>query len=391
MSGRNVGLVVLIILAGLLVTSYHQGPLQSWRWVGRDLGEGVRAAIGHPERLKDIRAVRPWEHWRITECSTRELDAAGLAALVIDNPTGQVTVASSPGAGSVHLDVIRYEATWYDSREVERVVTVRTKVYPAECFPTGVLGHVLLRVPARTGRRVPEVRLLRPQAAQLALATTRAGGTLTLQVTGTEAAWEQSRLDLHLVVPKDLALRIREVSGQAAVQDVSGPLQVQSVSGDINLNGGSSVRATSVSGGIRLRGAAGKVSVTSTSGDLQLEGLSGPVTATTLSGDLRLLDYRGAEAGLRTTTGTAFVSISRPFGGKLFAQAVSGDLSVQLPAGSNCSTDLASLSGKVSYGLPGSRDIVDEHKVRGRLGSGRGRVQLRTLSGDIDLWEYVPE
>jgi DUF4097 and DUF4098 domain-containing protein YvlB len=63
----------------------------------------------------------------------------------------------------------------------------------------------------------------------------------------------------------------------------------------------------------------------------------------------------------------------------------SGDVTVRLPEGVGAMVDLDTASGDFTLELPLELARKDEGNIRGKLGDGRGRLQIDTGSGDISL------
>jgi len=134
-------------------------------------------------------------------------------------------------------------------------------------------------------------------------------------------------------------------------KDYRGKLNVTSVSADLDV-------ADHAYEGLAL---------STTSGSMRVTGVSGDISARSVSGDLAI----------------AFAAANR----KLDAQSTSGRVTVRLPADASFALDAHSTSGSVTCRFPivvgdssnggGSRALI------GTVGTGSGRVAVRTVSGDI--------
>ncbi len=159
----------------------------------------------------------------------------------------------------------------------------------------------------------------------------------------------------------------------------------------IKLPRGVHLKAASVSGDVRAEGLRGRVSVASVSGSIRLDDVEGPeVEARSVSGAVRLDGVRSADVRAETVSGpVAFTGAVRPAGEYAFT-SVSGDVSLQLPAGTGAELSVSSMSGRVSSSFPlAGRDTegrrADRHRLRGTIGNGGAELQARTLSGDISI------
>jgi DUF4097 and DUF4098 domain-containing protein YvlB len=207
-------------------------------------------------------------------------------------------------------------------------------------------------------------------------------------------------INYTIEVPRNTEVRVRNGSGDIAVQGVDGPVALETGSGDIEVQG-IALRAdvNAGSGDISLREIRGEVVTGARSGNLHLESVSGDIRAHTASGDIR---------------------IARP-GGKVQARASSGDIEIDgvtadlrvTTSSGDCRItgnpaprsdwEIETRSGEVILDVPErasfqfygkSRSEVDSRvemdvtekarrALRGRVGKGEARVTVETGSGRI--------
>jgi DUF4097 and DUF4098 domain-containing protein YvlB len=195
--------------------------------------------------------------------------------------------------------------------------------------------------------------------------------------------------DIEVTVPSRASLDIESVSATIDVQQMAGrELSAQSVSGDIVVSASSPGEASfeNVSGTTSLRITTAKVEVDSVSGDISLQGgLSGEVNLESVSGKTTLIAPALERLELSTVSGSADMQVGLKPGGAIKAETVSGVLNLALPKSTNAklhaesfSGDIASSAGRVEkeeYGPGRSLDV--------RLGTGDGKIQLESFSGDV--------
>lgn len=102
-------------------------------------------------------------------------------------------------------------------------------------------------------------------------------------------------------------------------------------SGDIALTGISTADVRVTSGDISVDGATGPVKAQATSGDIVATGTRGPLTLRATSGDLRGMDLAGGPVDVQVSSGDVELTLSTAT--SVTAQAHSGDVRVQVPAG----------------------------------------------------------
>ena len=172
--------------------------------------------------------------------------------------------------------------------------------------------------------------------------------------------------DVHVAVPRDVAVRLGTVSAEGFLGDVVQGAQVSTVSGALVADG--------TQGALTVRSVSGDVVVRGHTGDLRANAVSGSVTA---SGAF-------AQASVVTVSGAVTLDAARAAGVSL--QTVSGDATVRLPEGVGVTVAARSVSGRVVVDgearigegpLTGNVDVV--------TGDGVCRVQANTVSGHLTV------
>ena len=172
-----------------------------------------------------------------------------------------------------------------------------------------------------------------------------------------------SELRVRASVPHGAQVKVKTASADARLDGHFGPVAVNSVSGDL-----------------RVRGEiAGNASVKTVSGDADLDRVDGDMSAHTVSGDLRIGPVAGS-AETKTVSGDIrFQSVTA---GDVRFTSVSGDVEIGIAHGSAVDVDAGSTSGDLSSEVPlGSEPVQGE-------GDPAPTVVLRgrTVSGDVKVF-----
>ncbi|HOT00494.1 MAG TPA: DUF4097 family beta strand repeat-containing protein [Acidobacteriota bacterium] len=108
----------------------------------------------------------------------------------------------------------------------------------------------------------------------------------------------------------------------------------------------------------------------------------------TVSGDLSADGVTGS-VKLNTVSGHAVCRCPDSYDGQLSLNSVSGELELELGRGADVRFHANTMSGDIACRL--KLDQVEKHEahistqLRGQLGSGRGQIELNTVSGDITV------
>jgi hypothetical protein len=171
-----------------------------------------------------------------------------------------------------------------------------------------------------------------------------------------------SDLRVRARIPHGAGVKVKTASADSELEGHFGALAVNSVSGDL-----------------RLHGEAGAATVKTVSGDAELDRVDGDVSAQTVSGDLRVGPV-GGSADAKTVSGDIrFETITA---GDVRFTSVSGDIEIGIANGSAIDVDAGSTSGDLSSEVPlGSEPVVGEGEAAPTV-----VLRGRTVSGDVKVF-----
>lgn len=162
---------------------------------------------------------------------------------------------------------------------------------------------------------------------------------------------------LYIEVPQGTHLEISTASADVSLVGALGDARVRTASGDLRADTLQSLDAGTASGDIRVGTVLGRLTASTASGDVKATSVGDDLDAGTASGDVR---------------------VGRCNGGAINVKAVSGDITLGLPAGVRVEPDISTLSGRTVLPSPPRSAAADEPRRT-------VRVRLRTVSGDITI------
>jgi hypothetical protein len=171
-------------------------------------------------------------------------------------------------------------------------------------------------------------------------------------------------------VPQGCPVELGLVSADAVVSAIAGRTKVKSVSGDVTLDGVSA-----------------DISAQTVSGDLESRQLVGSLQFTTVSGDLTVVESASGAVRAETVSGQVTLDLEISSEAKIELKSVSGDLTLRLPEDAGMQVDVRTMSGSLDSGFAGvqSDNKPGKASLRGQVGSGRGQLRAKTVSGDVTL------
>jgi DUF4097 and DUF4098 domain-containing protein YvlB len=202
-------------------------------------------------------------------------------------------------------------------------------------------------------------------------------------------------------VPRDTEVTATVASGTQTIRGVRGPVKIQAASGSIRIEKierdaqlstlSGSVSATDIGSDIRVSSATGSVNVSNAKGDVRVNALSGVIRvfnpgarieADTASGEVEI---QGAVNDVKAHAVSGRVSVQGNPGANSYweLKTVSGAVQLGVPASANLHLSAEASSGEIRTDIPIVVEEQGKHSLRAHMGSGGGRVDVHTVSGEI--------
>jgi DUF4097 and DUF4098 domain-containing protein YvlB len=202
-------------------------------------------------------------------------------------------------------------------------------------------------------------------------------------------------------VPRATEVDANVASGAQTIRNVTGPVTVRAASGSIRLeNIQRDAEVTTASGTITASDVGSDLHVSTASGNVELTGIKGNVRASTVSGVIRIakpgarveagntsgeIEIQGASNDVKAHAISGLVSVQGNPGADSYwdLKSVSGGVQVRVPAAANLHLTAEASSGDIRSDIPIVVEEQGKHTLRAHMGSGGGRVDVHTVSGEI--------
>ena len=211
--------------------------------------------------------------------------------------------------------------------------------------------------------------------------------------------------DLKLIVPRGKQVALYLAAGKVNVVNVEGdltldlasaPVTTSNTRGELRIEVGSGeVQVTQSRGDLSIDTGSGAVSVSDVRGEqVSIETGSGEVTATdvrtsqlsveTGSGDIRASNLMASAVELETGSGAVTADVS----GEVWnvnVETGSGDITLRVPPTLGAEVDIETSSGDIETDFEVAVTRHARDHMTGRIGDGRGKIEIETGSGGIKL------
>ena len=207
----------------------------------------------------------------------------------------------------------------------------------------------------------------------------------------------------ELSVPAHTQAKAEAGSGNVSLEGIDGPARAESGSGNVTAeNIGNELSASSGSGDIHLNSIKGSVHGSTGSGTIRATSIAGAFLLSTGSGDVRLgeiaegggkvstgsgnVEVTGVRGSLRVSAGSGNITAEGEPAGDWTLHSGSGEITLRLPAKASFDLDAHTDSGQIHFQRTiTSQGTMAKGTLRGRVGSGGSRIEVRTGSGDIRI------
>jgi len=202
-------------------------------------------------------------------------------------------------------------------------------------------------------------------------------------------------------VPLDTEVDVTVASGAQTIRGVRGPVKVQAASGAIRVEkierdaqlstASGSVSAADIGSEVHVSSASGSVTVSNTRGDVRVNALSGVIRVSNPGGRIEAdtasgeVEIHGAASDVKAHAASGRVSVQgNPSAGSYWElKTVSGGVQLVVPASANLHLSAEAVSGEIRSDVPIVVEEQSKHSLRAHMGSGGGRVDVHTVSGEI--------
>lgn len=221
---------------------------------------------------------------------------------------------------------------------------------------------------------------------------------------GKNSSWLKNvGIDYRIEVPRETEIDAGVASGGVTIDNVRGPVKASSASGYLHIyRVERDTQVSAASGSIEVSAIGGFLRVSSASGDIVVANVKGAVSVNAASGSIRVenpedrvdasaasgsIDINGAKADLKVHAISGSINVSGdPSTNRLWElKSVSGSVDLRVPPNSSFLLSAEATSGDIRTNIPVIIEEQGKHSLRAHVGSSSGRIEVRTVSGAINV------
>ncbi|HET9010457.1 MAG TPA: DUF4097 family beta strand repeat-containing protein [Gemmatimonadaceae bacterium] len=217
------------------------------------------------------------------------------------------------------------------------------------------------------------------------------GGEAALSIVTVNKSGVPAPLDYEITVPVRASLDISGTYTDITIEGVRGSVSATTVQGGVSLRGGDGVISLkSVEGAVTAQDATGRIEVNGVNKGLVLRNVNGDIAAETVNGSIELDGIESSDVDAETVNGrVTYVGSIRDRGRYRFGSH-NGTITISIPERSNATVAAMSYQGTFSSRFELPKMIADgSARVSGRanfaLGTGSARIEAESFQGDIIL------
>ncbi len=214
----------------------------------------------------------------------------------------------------------------------------------------------------------------------------RRGDYNKVRVTSSGSGLE-AHTDLRISVPPGASLDVYLGVGRISATNVNGNLRLDTSSGDVEVSGSKGdLIVDTGSGNVKVTDVAGTaISIDTGSGDVDATNVSAPeLNVDTGSGSVTLSQVTAKSVSIDTGSGDVQLDLVGAVE-KLDVDTGSGSVTVRVPASLSAQLAVETGSGDIETDFPVTVRRTGDDTLEGTIGTGAGRIDIDTGSGDVRL------
>jgi DUF4097 and DUF4098 domain-containing protein YvlB len=223
----------------------------------------------------------------------------------------------------------------------------------------------------------------------------------TLRIGKETNRMRNASINYTISVPHDTEVTIAALSGSQTIREIRGPLKAESASGSIRaerierqtqlttLSGGidardigDDLRASTSSGAIVVTGVKGDARLHNSSGSIRVSRVSGRIEGNSVSGLLEVQDA-SKDVKAQTMSGTLTIQGNPASASDWDLKTVSGGVTIRVAGATDFKFSADATSGEIRTDIPIVIEEQSKHSLRAHAGSGGGRIEVHTVSGNV--------
>ncbi|MEZ4417154.1 MAG: hypothetical protein R3E10_15480 [Gemmatimonadota bacterium] len=203
---------------------------------------------------------------------------------------------------------------------------------------------------------------------------------------GTERRWGGGIADYEITVPRGYDVTVGGMYFSLDVEGVGGAVEAQSIEGDMRIVGGrGDVDLNAINGRVTVEESEGTIHLKSAAESMELRALAGEVMVEAIGGNVTLSEMSASKVEVRSVGGNVrYEGVLSP-GGEYVLSSHGGNITVQIPEGTNADVWVATVMGNIDVDLPGVAEVGEGRRREFRLGTGGAELDLETFGGRISL------
>jgi DUF4097 and DUF4098 domain-containing protein YvlB len=200
------------------------------------------------------------------------------------------------------------------------------------------------------------------------------------------SSWDQNKVKVDAVKYADTKERLDEA--KIEIESTTDSLSIRTKYPEHNQswNWGSHNNPASVEYTLTVPRTARLDEIKLINGSLEITGVSGEVNASCINGRLEAHDLAG-RARLGTINGRLDARFDQLAGNSVELSSVNGSVDLTIPSDSKAELEASTVSGGINndFGLHVNHHRFVGHDLRGELGSGGTRIELKNVNGRIEI------
>lgn len=194
-------------------------------------------------------------------------------------------------------------------------------------------------------------------------------------------------VDLEIFVAAKPSVEVKSETGDVTVRDTKNSCRITSTDGTITLSGLEGIiEVQAYSGDVHLSDSTtSNIIVENKAGDIHVDRTTGNMNLRSASGDIFIRTSSGKTIAAEAVSGDISIDVIEPVTGSMNVRTVNGDALISVPDGSDARVAVTTLRGMATTSIDLQDRAQNDQRITGRLGDGNGSIDISAVTGDVSL------
>lgn len=194
-------------------------------------------------------------------------------------------------------------------------------------------------------------------------------------------------VDLEIHLASSPAIEIKSEAGDVSVENTANSVRLKSTDGSIKLVGlKGQIDVDALTGDVHVADSeASNVVIENKAGNIVLNKVTGSLNLRSASGNISVFESNGKTIAAEAVSGNISIDLSEPMSGSVNIRTVNGNAHLSVADGSDARVSITTLRGIASTEIELKDRAQNDQRITGVLGEGNGTFDISAVNGNVGI------